>query len=189
MTPIPLVSLEVNLGPLAPHNFSEIVVGMVLVGFIVLVMAKFVSPKFEAAYEKRTNEIEGGILRAEKAQAEADAARTQYQTQLAEAREDTAKLREEAKAQGALILAQMREQATNEAGRLLDQARVQIENERALVVSELRAEIGGMATTLASQIVGESLSDDERSRRIVDRFLADLEAQPVRTVPDYPENS
>ena len=44
-------------------------------------------------------------------------------------------------------------------------------------MAQLRSEIGGLATTLAGRIVGESLEDDERARRTVDRFLADLEAQ------------
>jgi F-type H+-transporting ATPase subunit b len=42
-------------------------------------------------------------------------------------------------------------------------------------VASLRAEVGTLATTLAGRIVGESLDDDERSGRVVDRFLADLD--------------
>ena len=42
-------------------------------------------------------------------------------------------------------------------------------------MTSLRAEVGTLATTLAGRIVGESLEDDERSSRVVDRFLADLE--------------
>ena len=33
-----------------------------------------------------------------------------------------------------------------------------------------------MATTLAGRIVGESLEDDKRQQRTVERFIADLEA-------------
>jgi F-type H+-transporting ATPase subunit b len=44
-------------------------------------------------------------------------------------------------------------------------------------MAQMRAEIGTLATTLASRIVGESLEDDERARRTVDRFLADLEGE------------
>jgi F-type H+-transporting ATPase subunit b len=43
-------------------------------------------------------------------------------------------------------------------------------------VNSLRSEVGAMATTLASRIVGESLEDPARQSRVVDRFLADLEA-------------
>ena len=41
----------------------------------------------------------------------------------------------------------------------------------------LRSEVGTLATTLAGKIVGEALNDDERSARVVDRFLADLETE------------
>ena len=73
----------------------------------------------------------------------------------------------------------MRQQATEESSRLLANAKAQIEAERAAAVSSLRTEIGGLATTLAGRIVGESLDDDARARRTVDRFIADLESQPV----------
>ena len=40
---------------------------------------------------------------------------------------------------------------------------------------------GTLAIQLSSKIVGESLSDDDRSRRVVDRFLSDLEQTPTET--------
>ncbi|MCU1602951.1 MAG: synthase subunit b, partial [Frankiales bacterium] len=44
-------------------------------------------------------------------------------------------------------------------------------------VVQLRSEIGRLAVELAERVVGESLADEERQRRVVDRFLADLEQQ------------
>jgi F-type H+-transporting ATPase subunit b len=41
----------------------------------------------------------------------------------------------------------------------------------------LRGEIGSLATELASRIVGESLEDDDRQKRVVDAFLTDIESQ------------
>ena len=41
------------------------------------------------------------------------------------------------------------------------------------LLTQLRDDLGAL---LASRIVGESLEDDERSGRVVDRFLADLDA-------------
>jgi F-type H+-transporting ATPase subunit b len=37
--------------------------------------------------------------------------------------------------------------------------------------------VGSLATELASRIVGESLTDEARQGRMVDRFLDGLEAQ------------
>ena len=71
----------------------------------------------------------------------------------------------------------MREQAQAEARRLTEQAHQQIEAERVQAVNQLRAEVGTLAADLAGRIVGESLEDDARQRRVVDRFLDELEAR------------
>ena len=44
-------------------------------------------------------------------------------------------------------------------------------------LTTLRAEIGALSVDLASRIVGESLQDEARQRRTVERFLAGLEEQ------------
>ncbi len=46
-------------------------------------------------------------------------------------------------------------------------------------VASLRGEVGTLATTLAGRIVGESLDDEARQSRVVDRFLADLGRRPA----------
>ena len=170
--------------PLASENpllpaWIEVILAVVFVLLLTFVIARFVVPRFEATYAERTAAIQGGIEKAEQAQAAAQAALDQYNAQLAEARTEAARIREDAKTQGTQILAELREQAQAEASRIRIQAQAQLEAERAQVMTQLRREIGGLATTLASRIVGESLEDDERARRTVDRFIADLEGQPA----------
>jgi F-type H+-transporting ATPase subunit b len=41
--------------------------------------------------------------------------------------------------------------------------------------------VGSLATQLASKIVGESLEDEARRTRVVDRFLDELDAQTTAT--------
>lgn len=167
----------ISLGPLLPEHLSEFFVGIALFLVIWWVVAKKVVPVFEQTYAERTEAIAGGIERAEQAQKEAADALAEYKAQLAGAREEAIRIREDAKSQGAIILAEMRQQAQEESGRMLTTAKAQIDAERALVISQLRTEVGGLATQLAGRIVGESLDDDERARRTVDRFIAELEAQ------------
>ena len=174
-----MLPLESMFGPILPEHPEELAVGIVLFLIIWWVIAKKVTPMFEKTYAERTAAIQGGIEKAEAAQAEAAAALEEYKAQLATAREEASRIREEAKSQGAAILADMRQQATEESSRLLANAKAQIDAERTAAVSELRSEIGGLATTLAGRIVGESLDDDERARRTVERFIADLESQPA----------
>lgn len=169
-----------DLGPLIPEHYSEIIVGLVLIGIIWFVLSKYVVPAFEKLYAERSNAIQGGIERAERAQAEAQQAKQEYANQLASSRDEAARIREDAKNQGAQIIAEMREQANREAERIVATAHAQIEAERNQAYTQLTSQIGGLATTLAGRIVGESLDDDQRARNTVDRFLAELESQPVR---------
>lgn len=174
---LPLAGEGPNLGPLLPEHLSELFAGIILLAIIWIVVAKKVVPIFEATYAKRTAEITGGIEKAEVAQKEAAEALAEYRAQLATARSEAARIREDAKAQAVTLAAEIRDQAQADSARMLASAKAQIEAERVHVVHQLRSEIGGLATQLAGRIVGESLEDDERARRSVDRFIADLEAQ------------
>lgn len=170
-----LAAGDEEINPLIPHA-AEVIVGLVVFAILFFFIWKVVAPRFEQAYQERTEAIEGGLQKAEKAQADAAAALEQYQAQLADARGEASRIREDAREQGAAILAEMREQAHAESARILAAAQQQIEAERQAAVASLRSEVGSLAGTLAAKIVGESLDDDERQRRVVDRFLADLEA-------------
>jgi F-type H+-transporting ATPase subunit b len=158
-------------------QLPDLIWGSLAFLIVLVVVIWKVVPRLNAALDARADAIEGGLKRAEEAQAGAQEALEQYNAQLAEARTEAARIREDAKTQGTQILAELREQAQAEATRIRTQAEAQLEAERAQVVASLRSEIGGLATTLASRIVGESLEDDERARRTVDRFIADLEGQ------------
>jgi F-type H+-transporting ATPase subunit b len=130
---------------------------------------------FEKAFTARTEAIQGGIERAEKAQVEAQRALTKYNEQLSKAQSEAQTLREEARVQGAAIIEDLRAKAQEEAARITATAQASIEAERQQAVTSLRNEVGALAVELASKIVGESLDDQARQSRIVDRFLEDLE--------------
>ena len=138
------LAAEGELNPLLPH-VVEIVLSLVVFGLLFLAVKKWVVPNFEKTFTERATAIEGGLKAAETKQAEADARLAELEKQLGDARHEAARIREEAREQGATIVAEMREQAQSE----------------------------------ASRIVGESLDDEARQRRVVERFLADLEAQPT----------
>jgi F-type H+-transporting ATPase subunit b len=165
--------------PLIP-NLTELIVGLITFGIIFFALWKVLIPRLNQTLEERTDKIEGGLQRAEEAQSEASATLAKYREQLAEARHEAARLREEAREQGAQIIAEMREQAQAEARRLVDAAHAQIEADRQQALQSLRAEVGGLAVDLASRVVGESLTDEARQRRTVERFLDELDQQAER---------
>ncbi len=148
-----------------------------LAAFLLLfyLLARFVIPPINRAMERRQEAIRQQFAELDEAKADARKAEEDFKAQIADARKQAGKIREEAKEQGDQIVAEAREQAQVEAKRIVEHGHAQLEAERKQALASLRSEVGTLATNLASRIVGESLEDDERSNRVVDRFLADLE--------------
>ena len=169
--------------PLIPP-LGEIVIGLIAFALVLVVFFKFVAPRFEQVFRARREAIEGGIERAEAMQAEAKAALEQYRAQLAEARNEAAQIRDQARAEGEQILQELRTQAQEESARILARGEEQLASSRQTVLNELRTHIGTLAVDLAGRVVGESLTDDARRSGTVDRFLDQLDGMSATTAGD-----
>ena len=167
---------DTKINPLIP-TLSEIILVLVVFGILFFAVRNFVVPSFEKAFENRRDAIEGGIARAEAAQAEAAHLLAQYQAQLAEARTEAAQIRENARAEAQRIIEDLRTQAQAESARIVTRGQEQLAAQRSQVVRELRGEIGTLAVELSEKIVSQKLSDDASISRTVDSFLADIERQ------------
>ncbi len=161
--------------PLFPQPY-DIIWSAVAFVIILAVVWKYALPRLGAMLDERSALIEGNIEKAAEAKAEADAALEEYRAQLADARGEAGKIREQARADGTKILLELKEQAQAEANRITASAQATIEAERQSALVSLRNEVGSLALSLASGVIGESLTDDKRAASIVDRFLADLES-------------
>lgn len=151
-----------------------------LVAFALLffVLAKYVIPPINRAMTARQEAIRHQFAELDEAKSAANASEAEFKAQIADARHDAARIREEAREQGNAIVAELREQAQAEAARIVENAHTQIEADRQQAAISLRGEVGTLATSLAGRIVGESLEDPARQSRVVERFLAELEATP-----------
>jgi F-type H+-transporting ATPase subunit b len=160
--------------------WQEIVIGLVAFGVVFFVLARYVFPRMEETFKARVDAIEGGIKRAEERQREAEALFEQYQRQLAEARTEAAKIRDQARADANGIREDILTAAREESERIIVAGRDQLDAQRATIVRELRAEIGKLSVDLASKIVGEALADEARRKGTVERFLNELETAGER---------
>jgi F-type H+-transporting ATPase subunit b len=176
--PVFVVAQEEAPNPLLPH-VPEIIVGLIAFGLLYLVLSRYALPVFERTYRERVERIEGGLRRAEEAQAEAQALLADYRGQLANARVEAARIRTEAQAERQSIIEEARREAVAAAEAVHARAQAQLHADRQQALAELSREVGRIAVDLASKVVGESLADDARAHRTVDRFLADLESGRV----------
>jgi F-type H+-transporting ATPase subunit b len=172
----PVVPLANNF--LVPN--ATFIAEVIAFAIIIWVLAKYIIPPINKAMTARQEAIRKQFADLEEAEGDARKAEADYKEQLNNAKHEAARIREEAREQGAQIVQEAREKAQGEADRIIEHAHSQVEADRKAAFASLRRDVGSLATNLAGRIVGESMEDDERQTRVVERFLADLhDVQPV----------
>ena len=143
-----------------------------LIAFIILVVVlwKFGWPMFEGMLEKREKTIAEALKRSEEARIESERVLMEYQTQLADAKAQAAKIIADAKETGEALRADMAKQAQEESAAIIEKARVAIEAEKQTAMNELRSSVADLSVDVASRLISTDLSDDEH-RQIIERYL------------------
>jgi F-type H+-transporting ATPase subunit b len=168
----PVVPLESNF--LVPNG--TFFVELIAFAIMFFLLAKYIVPPINRAMTARQDAIREQFAELDEAKEKANSAEQEFRAQIAEARHEAARIREEAREQGAQIIAEMREQAQAEAARIVEHGHAQLAAERQQAAASLRSDVGLLATEQAGRIVGESLEDEVRHSRVVERFLDQLES-------------
>ncbi|MCX4765002.1 F0F1 ATP synthase subunit B [Streptomyces sp. NBC_01275] len=179
MSPLVQLAAEEAENPLIPP-IPELVIGLIAFVIVFGILAKKLLPNINKVLEERRENIEGGIEKAEALQQEAQSVLEQYKAQLAEARHEAARLRQEAQEQGATLIAEMRAEGQRQREEIVAAGHSQIEADRKAASSALRQDVGKLATDLAGKLVGESLEDHARQSRVIDRFLDELDDKATK---------
>ncbi|MCX4905352.1 F0F1 ATP synthase subunit B [Streptomyces sp. NBC_00878] len=179
MSQLLIVAAEEMENPLVPP-IPELVIGLIAFVIVFGFLAKKLLPNINKVLEQRREAIEGGIEKAEAAQTEAQSVLEQYKAQLAEARHEAARLRQEAQEQGATLIAEMRAEGQRQREEIIAAGHSQLAADRKAAASALRQDVGQLATELAGKLVGESLEDHARQSRTIDRFLDGLDESAAK---------
>src|SRR6201990_3424133 len=120
--------------------WQELVLAVIAFAIVCFVLMKFVFPRMEETFRARVDAIEGGIKRAEEAQAQANELLEQYKAQLAEARTEAARIRDEARADAEGIRQDVLATAREESDRIIAAGNEQLGAQRESIIRDLRAE-------------------------------------------------
>jgi F-type H+-transporting ATPase subunit b len=178
--PLVQLAVEESGNPLVPP-IPELVIGLIAFIIVFGILAKKLLPNINKVLDERREAIEGGIEKADAAKAEAESVLEQYKAQLAEARHEAARLRQEATEQGAAIIQEMKAEGQRQREEIVAAGHTQIEADRKAAAGALRRDVGKLATDLAGKLVGEALEDSARQSRTIDRFLDELEDGASKT--------
>jgi F-type H+-transporting ATPase subunit b len=171
-----VTTILADQNPVIPDG-TELVLGAISFAIVFFFLYIKVLPGIKKLLDERTDAIEGGLQKAEAAQAEAERIRTEFTAKLAESRHEAAEVRAKAQAEGAALVEKAREEGVKQREAIVAAGHAQLAADRTSAVSVLKADLGKLAVELADKIVGERATDAALQERIIDRFLDDLDAR------------
>lgn len=150
--------------------------------FLVLfvLLAKFAFPAMKRMLQKRSDQIQDDLTKAEQAKLEAEEVLEDYRTQLANARGDAARIIEESRKQADELRRDAMAKAEEEARAVREAGARDVAGAVDTAKAELRQQVAELSIELAGRLVGAQL---ERSghERLIDDFIADLDATGAKS--------
>jgi F-type H+-transporting ATPase subunit b len=152
---------------------SELVVSLVSFAVLFVILWKFALPPITKMLDERAAKIKESLEKAEQTRVEAERLLDEYKAQLAEARQESARVIE----QGRKIAETMKEEivakANEERESMLTRAREEIQGEKRTAMAELQAQIADLSVAVAGRIIGTSLSATDH-KALIEKYVAEV---------------
>lgn len=127
-------------------------------------------PAVKKTMDARTEKIRGDIEGAESAKAEADQVLAQYHAQLADARNESARILEEARQDADAVRTERIAAIDGEIADMRQRAAADVEASKAQALADLRGEITALALGAAERVIEHNL-DDATNRALIDSYI------------------
>ncbi|MEU3568973.1 F0F1 ATP synthase subunit B [Kitasatospora sp. NPDC036755] len=162
--------MNLELGPLKPEP-APLLLGLALFLLLLWALGRHLLPRIERVRSDRWEATEGRAERAEALLAEAEETRRARLRELAEARHEAARIREEYAERGAAAMVAARAEGIRTREALVATGRARIAADRAEAARLLRRDVGELAVDLAGRVIGEPVHAVAARRRTVERFF------------------
>ena len=139
----------------------------------VYLIKRFLFKPVNEMLEKRKALADAQIREAEKAKADADAIKTEYEQNMKEAKEKANEILTTAQKTAALQSEEMLKEATAQAAALKSKAESDIAQEKRKAVNEIKDEIGGMAVEIAGKVIEREIREEDHTK-LIDEFIANV---------------
>lgn len=159
---------------------EEVVVTVVGFAVVVVVLWRYALPAVRRLVEERQDAIQREVEEAQAATRDLHAAQARLDSSVEQAREEGARIRDDARADATGIREELVAQAKQEVARMRQRGQEQLAAERDQVVRGLRGHVGAASMQLTERVVHEALADERARSASVDGFLSDLENLPLR---------
>lgn len=132
----------------------------VLIIFLIVlgVIGKWVVPPISQVLHERDAMVKQTIEDNRKAAEQFSAADEDYEAEMAKARAEASRVRDEARAEGRKVLEDMRGRAGEEVASTLQKASAELKQQSDAIEGDLRASVETLSTTLASRVLGVEIT-------------------------------
>jgi F-type H+-transporting ATPase subunit b len=160
--------------PIKPAT-NELFWGGTAFVILLLIMWKFAYPGVKKGMEARTERIRESLDEAERTKAEAQRILEDYQRQLADAKNESARIVDDARQTAEQMRRDLMVRAEAEAAELRERTRQEIEGAKHRALADLRSEVSELAIGAAEVVVQRNL-DRDTNRALVERFIEQVGA-------------
>lgn len=161
--------------PILPEP-NEIIWGGLSFLILFLALQKWAFPAMKTSMEARTNKIRDSLDEAESTRAEASSILDEYQRQLADARNESARIIEEARQTADAMRRDLISRAEAEANETKQRAIEDINVQADRIKADLQAQVSQLSIDLAEKIVGGAL-DRDRQMQLIENYINEVNNQ------------
>ena len=155
--------------PIMPAT-NELIWGTISFVVLFLLLYKFAWPALKGGMDARTERIRSDLDAADGAKADAERILEDYRSQLADARNESARIIEEARQAADSLRRDQEQRLQTELSELRERAAADIEGAKRQAIADLRGDVAELAIGAAEVIVQRSLDRDTQAR-LVDNYI------------------
>jgi F-type H+-transporting ATPase subunit b len=151
--------------PIKPAN-NELIWGAISFAVLFVLLWKLAYPGIKKGMEARTERIQASVDEAEAAKNEAQSVLDDYRRQLADARNESARIIEEARQQADALKRDQEARLQAELAEMRSRATADVESAKTQALADLRADVADVAIQAAQVIVQHNLDRDTQIQLI-----------------------
>ncbi|MDD3795947.1 MAG: F0F1 ATP synthase subunit B [Lachnospiraceae bacterium] len=139
----------------------------------VYLIRRFLFKPINNMLEKRKAMADAEISDAKKAKEEAEAMKSEYEKDMAAAKNKASEILTSAQKTASIQSEEMLKEAGAQAAAIKAKAEADIVQEKRKAVNEIKDEIGGMAMEIAGKVVEREISEEDH-KKLIDEFIANV---------------
>lgn len=155
---------------IVPWNFIATIANLFIQVYLI---KRFLFKPINEVLEKRRVLADAQIREAEKAKEEAQAIKSEYETNMLEAKNKANEILVTAQKTAAVQSEEMLKEASAQAAAMKAKAESDIAQEKRKAVNEIKNEIGGMAMEIAGKVIEREICEEDHTK-LIDEFIANV---------------